>query len=173
MIQTMTALAMQTQAAQTTTPGGAHPTSTPFGTPPLVPPTGAATTPAAGTTPIIIVPTATPGRPATYTLMQGEFAYCIARRFNVNQQELMSLNGLNDSSLMQPGRVLKIPQSGNPFVGNRALHPHPATYTVTASDETIYSIACYFGNVDPTQIIAANSLISPYTLHTNQTLNIP
>jgi hypothetical protein len=83
------------------------------------------------------------------------------------------LNGLNDSSLMQPGRVLKIPQSGNPFVGNRALHPHPATYTVTASDETIYSIACYFGNVDPTQIIAANSLISPYTLHTNQTLNIP
>jgi len=176
MIQTMTAMYDQTKAAQTVTPGGIHPTSTPFGTPnPQVPPTGVATTPAPGTTPIIIVPTVTPGHPATYTLMKGEFPYCIARRFNVNQEELLSLNGLNTSNAnnLQPGSILRIPQSGNPFVGDRALHPHPDTYTVSSSDSTIYSIACYYGNVDPTQIIAANSLISPYILHMNQVLNIP
>jgi LysM repeat protein len=174
MIQTMTAVYEQTKAAQTVNPGGGHPTSTPLGTP-AVPPTGVATTPAAGTTPIIIVPTSTPGHPATYTLMIGEFPYCIARRFNVNQEELLSLNGLTPSTAnnLQPGDVLRIPQSGNPFVGDRALHPHPDTFTVTSVKDTIYSVACYYGNVDPTQIIAANSLLSPYTLHINQTLHIP
>ncbi len=183
MIQTMTAISEQTRAAQTLTPGGGLPTSTymSFGTPAtpgvftLLPPTGTATTPGAGTTPVIIVPTATPGRPASYTLMQGEFPYCIARRFNVNQDELLSLNGLTtyNANDLPPGTVLQIPQTGDPFIGERALHPHPATFTVSASDETIYSVACYYGDVDPTQIIAANSLVSPYTLHINQTLNIP
>jgi LysM repeat protein len=174
MIQTMTALAQQTKPAETATVVAARPTSTPFGTP-AVPPTGVATTPAAGTTPVVIVPTLTPGRPATYILMLGEFPYCIARRFNVNVDELLSLNGLSSSTAnsMQPGDILKIPQSGNPFVGDRALHTHPDTFTVTSSKDTIYSIACYYGNVDPTQIIAANSLVSPYTLHINQVLQIP
>jgi len=183
MIQTMTAISEQTKAAQTLTPGGGLSTSTfmSFGTPgtpdtfTLLPPTGVASTPGAGGTPIIIVPTATPGHPASYTLMQGEFPYCIARRFNVNQDELLSLNGLTTVTAndLLPGTVLQIPQTGNPFIGERALHPHPDTFTVSASDETIYSVACYYGNIDPTQIIAANSLVSPYTLHINQTLNIP
>lgn len=172
MLRTMTAVA-QTQSAQTPVPT-VNPTSTPYGTPPqVIPPTGVASTPGAGTTPVIIVATVTPGVPATYTLMLGEYPYCIARRFNVNQSELLSLNGLSDSSLLQPGSVMKIPQDGNPFVGERALHPHPAVFTVSSGTETIYGVACYFGDVDPTQIIAANSLVAPYTLHINQTLNIP
>jgi LysM repeat protein len=105
--------------------------------------------------------------------MPGEFPYCIARRFNVNQDELITVNGLTSAELYQPGMVLRIPQTGNPFVGERALHPHPSTYTVSSADDTIYKVACYYGSIDPTQIIAANSLISPYTLHINQLLNIP
>ena len=176
MIQTLTALY---QAASLITPDGSQPTSTVNGAgtqgTPVVPPTGAASTPAPGITPVVIVATATPGRPASYTLMQGEFPYCIARRFNVNQDELLALNGLTSASAssMQAGAVLHIPQSGSPFVGDRARNPHPATYTVSSSNETIYSVACHFGNIDPTQIIAANALVSPYTLHINQTLNIP
>jgi LysM repeat protein len=173
MLRTMTAVA-QTQGAQTPVPGTTNPTSTPFGTPAsIIPPTGVASTPVAGTTPIIVVATATPGRPATYTLMQGEYPYCIARRFNVNQQELLSANGLSESQVLQAGEVLKIPQSGNPFVGQRSLHSHPGVFTVSSSNETIYAVACYFGDVDPTQIIAANNLVSPYVLHMNQALNIP
>ncbi len=176
MIQTMTANYQQTHAVS---PGFSLPTSTmvgTLGTPTtfqLIPPTGAATTPAPGITPIVIVPTSTPGHPSSYTLMPGEFPYCIARRFNVNQDELKTLNGLTDSELLQPGTVLHIPQTGNPFVGDRALHPHPATFTVSSSNDTIYSVACYYGDVDPVRIIAANSLVSPYTLHSNQPLNIP
>jgi LysM repeat protein len=105
--------------------------------------------------------------------MPGEFPYCLARRFNVNQEELLSLNGLTGAETLQPGKVLRIPQTGNPFVGDRAWHAHPATYTVSSSEDTIYKVACYYGNIDPTQIIAANSLVSPYTLHINQVLNIP
>lgn len=176
MIQTMTAVYEQTHAI---IPGGSLPTTTVAGTAgtpatsTLVPPTGAATTPAPGITPVVIVATSTPGHPSTYILMQGEFPYCIARRFNVNQDELKSLNGLNDSEVLQPGTKLNIPQTGNPFVGDRALHTHPATFTVSSSNDTIYSVACYYGDVDPVQIIAANSLVSPYTLHSNQILNIP
>jgi LysM repeat protein len=176
-IQTTTALYAPTSTA---TPGISQPTSTAagIGTTPnaitLVPPTGTViTTPAAGYTPVVIVPTSTPGRPATYTLNAGEFPYCIARRFNVNQDELLTQNGLTSAGLLQPGMVLNIPQSGNPFVGERALHSHPGTFTVSSSNDTIYSVACYFGDVDPTQIIAANGLTSPYTLHFNQVLNIP
>jgi LysM repeat protein len=182
MLQTMTAAFAQTNS---TIPGATVSTSTPNNLGgnlnPLtqVPPTGMAGTQAAQTpavqTPVVVVPTATPGRPATYKLMQGEFPYCIARRFNVNPAELLTLNGLTGTtaSQLQPGTVLNIPQSGNPFVGERSLHPHPGTFTVSSSDETIYSVACYFGDVDPTQIIAANNLVSPYVLHSNQTLNIP
>jgi LysM repeat protein len=178
MIQTMTAVYEQTLAIM---PATSLPTSTLVGTVStpntftLITPTGVATTTAAGFTPVVIVPTATPGRPATYTLMPGEFPYCIARRFNVNQDELLTLNSLTstNASDLQAGAFLRIPQSGNPFVGDLALHPHPGTYTVSSTNDTIYSIACYYGNIDPTQIIAANSLIPPYTLHINQTLTIP
>ena len=83
------------------------------------------------------------------------------------------MNGLSDTTLLQPGSILKIPNTGNPFVGDRALHLHPAVFTVSSATETIYSAACYYGDVDPTQIIAANNLVSPYVLHINQTLNIP
>jgi hypothetical protein len=70
-----------TQAAATSTsilPGTGVPTNT---TASVI----ATNTPMPGTTPVIIVPTATPGRPATYSLKEGEFPYCIARRFNVDQ----------------------------------------------------------------------------------------
>lgn len=112
------------------------------------------------------------GRPATYTLQSGEFPYCIARRFNVNPDELLALNGLNDGSLYLPGTTLKIPQSGS-FPGDRALRSHPTTYTVTSSDETFYSIACLFGDVDPSQIAQANGIALGSALTTGQAIKIP
>jgi LysM repeat protein len=139
---------------------------------PTLPPTGAPGTPATPTA-RIVVPTATPGRPATYTLQLGEYAYCLARRFNVNPQELLTANNLAGSETLQAGTVLKIPQTGNPFPGNRALRPHPATYTVSSAEQTIYYVACYYGDPDPTSIAAANNLAPPYALRVGQVLNIP
>lgn len=110
--------------------------------------------------------------PTTYTLQKGEYPYCIARRFDLNPAELLRSNGLNVNSTTFPGRELKIPQNGGSFPGARSLRSHPATYTVRAGD-TIYSVACTFGDVDPLAIAAVNELSSPYTLTTGQTLQIP
>jgi LysM repeat protein len=120
----------------------------------------------------IIVSTATPGIPKTYQLQKGEFPFCIARRFNVDQYELLNINGLSLNSQPQVGFTLKIPQTGNPFSGDRSLQDHPTTYTVAAGD-TIYTVACKYGDVDPLAIAQANDLSAPYTLEAGDKINIP
>jgi LysM repeat protein len=178
---TTTAIYVQTAVAMgtfTAVPSSETPQTGPTPTPlaavstPVVPPTGVATnTPMPGITPVIIVATATPGRPATYVLNAGEFPYCIARRFNVDPDDLLSLNGLSQGQILQPGLTLRIPQTGS-FPGNRALNSHPAQYTV-AVDDTIYAIACHFGDVDPSSIAAANGLSLTSKPITGTILNIP
>ena len=120
----------------------------------------------------VAVPTVTPGKPATYTLQKGEFVYCIARRFNVDPAAMLTLNGLSQSSYVYEGMALKIPQTGGNFPDGRSLKKHPATYTV-ASGDTIYSVACKFGDVEPWAIAMANNLAAPYTLTVGSVINIP
>jgi LysM repeat protein len=112
-------------------------------------------------------------RPASYTLQRGEFPYCIARRFDVNPQELLTRNGLTTAEAynLSTGTVLSIPQSGS-FPGTRALAAHPTTYAVRSGD-TIHSVACRFGDVTPDAIISANNLGSSPTLTAGQSLQIP
>lgn len=139
------------------------------------------TAPADAITPTTVVatptgptPTATAVgvRPATYTLQNGEFPYCIARRFNVDPQALLKASGLTSSSVYEPGLTLTIPQSGS-FPGDRMLASHPTTYTVASANESLYSIACKYGDVDPAAIAAANSIAVSAKLTTGQTLQIP
>jgi len=111
--------------------------------------------------------------PASYTLQAGEFPYCIARRFNINPDQLLSANGITDSSVLQPGKVLTIPQSAGPFPGDRSLLDHPDTYTVSSSDATIYGVACAYGDVQPQDIASANGLSLSSALKAGQQLTIP
>lgn len=122
--------------------------------------------------PVVNVPAPTPGIPQTYTLQGGEFPFCIARRFNLNVAELLAINGLSSFSRPASGFVLRLPQNGQPFQGNRALRPHPTTYTVGAG-ENIHSIACLFGDVSPDMIGLANNLEPPYRVTPGMTLQIP
>jgi len=149
------------ESTETTTTDTTPPTS-PENTQPPPPPTQ---------TPVQVAP-ATPGVPQSYQLQKGEFPFCIARRFNVNVSELLSINGLGTSSLVPVGFNLKIPQTGNTFVGQRALQNHPTNYTVAGGD-TIYTVACKFGDVDPMAIAQANNLSSPYNLSAGQVIHIP
>ena len=172
----------QTALAQTTTPGtpvstvvGATAQASATATPniaitPQATFTSTQAVVGAGTT----LPTSAPvgSRPSTYTLQRGEFPYCIARRFDVNPEELLSLNGLSDGSIYYPNLSLRIPQSGS-FPGTRALRSHPATYTVAASDQTVYGVACVFGDVDPAAIAQANGLSVGAALTAGQSLSIP
>jgi LysM repeat protein len=158
-----------TQTAAALTPqtgGGISATNTPsfaFSTP-----AAATDAPAVANTPY---PASTPGKPASYALLHGEFPYCIARRFNVNPVDLLSMNGLNMDSFPATGTKLNIPSSGS-FPGERALKAHPTTYTVKAG-ETIGMVACYFGDVDPNIIYSANGIAAGTALTAGQVLQIP
>ncbi|HEX9387536.1 MAG TPA: LysM peptidoglycan-binding domain-containing protein [Anaerolineales bacterium] len=120
------------------------------------------------------LPTSAPvgTRPTSYLLHKGEFPYCLARRFDVDPDALLSLNGLSSGNIYYPSLTLKIPQSGS-FPGTRALRNHPATYTVSSSDETIYGIACLFGDVDPAAIATANNISADAALTAGKQLSIP
>jgi hypothetical protein len=123
-------------------------------------------------------PTATPyvlptlGKPDSYTLKKGEWPICIARRYNLDLVSFLAANNLTLDSKPAEGTSLKITSSGSWDSGPRALIKHPDTYTVS-SGESIYSIACAYGDVDPMAIAAANGLKSPYTLSSGQSLQIP
>lgn len=186
-----TAAAQTSVAAGTTTPGTPGTAQVAITGTVITPQSGTTTTPAASTptnaiptTPVVVAATATPSggatavpfvagsRPASYTLQAGEFPYCIARRFNVDPDELLSLSGLTSPDLYYPGLTLKIPQSGA-FPGARMLASHPSTYTVTSSDETIYGIACKYGDIDPASIASANGISAGAALTVGQQIKIP
>ncbi len=109
--------------------------------------------------------------PKSYTLRKGEHPYCIARRFDVNPITMLQLSGLPTSGTYPPGTVLKIPQSGS-FPGARSLKKHPTTYTVQSGD-TLFTIACQFGDVWPEDIAEANGLKLNANLKVGQELYIP
>lgn len=180
---TGTALALQTGTPMvdfnTVTPDPNNPAGLATVTPTsiIVLPTNAVTTPTAtlavAATNQVTNSTPVPvgSRPATYTLQEGEFPYCIARRFDVDPDQLLALNGLVDGQTLYAGAVLKIPQTGS-FPGARALRSHPTTYTASAG-ETIYGVACAFGDIDPSTIASTNGLSVGATLSAGQQLNIP
>ncbi|MCA2001148.1 MAG: LysM peptidoglycan-binding domain-containing protein [Chloroflexi bacterium] len=171
--------AKQTAVAQTAAAGGATPeTPQPIeseqppvtqevGTPTNAEPQSAAEEPLVNATP---VPEGV--RPATYTLQQGEFPFCIARRFNVDPDAMLRASGLTRPDVYYPGLSLTIPQSGA-FPGSRMLATHPTTYTVASAQETLYSIACKFGDVDPAAIASANGISVSTKLTAGQQLQIP
>ncbi|GAB4476694.1 MAG: hypothetical protein Kow0088_14740 [Anaerolineales bacterium] len=109
--------------------------------------------------------------PKTYTLHKGEHPYCIARRFNVNPITMLQMSGLSTSGTYSPGTVLTIPQSGS-FPGSRSLKKHPTTYTVQSGD-TLFTIACEFGDVWPEDIAEANGIKLNANLKVGQELYIP
>ncbi|HEY5731692.1 MAG TPA: LysM peptidoglycan-binding domain-containing protein [Anaerolineales bacterium] len=129
---------------------------------------------------VVVAPTSTSAsvgsKPSTYVLKNGEFPYCIARRFNVDPDQLLSLSGLTSAQAdsLSAGTVLNIPQSGS-FPGDRSWHDHPATFIVgsTYATNTVYGVACYYGDIEPSTIAQNNNISVDATLTAGQTLNIP
>ena len=174
-----------TSLALTGTPASALVTQTPLGgtpqtvteTPtPLVAlnATSTATLAVSGTQPSGTLPTSAPvgSLPSTYTLQRGEFPYCIARRFDVNPEQLLTTNSLTRGDVYYPNLTLTIPASAGPFPPPRARQAHPTTYTATAG-QTVYGVACVFGDVDPAAIAAANNISVSSSLTAGQQLSIP
>lgn len=166
---TQTAAILPTQAPEQNTPesggGVEQPVPTAVDEAPLAP----TTQPTAKSA--IIFATSTPGIPSTYVVQPGEFPYCLARRFDVNPADLLAANGISGN--VSPGTTLTIPSNSKwPADFERSLRSHPTDYTVQ-SGQTIYEIACLFGDADPNDIIAANGLSAPYTLTSGQVIHVP
>jgi LysM repeat protein len=110
--------------------------------------------------------------PDSYTLREGEFVYCLARRFNILPEDIMTYNGIESGTIFYPGETILIPPDSREYVGNRALQYHPDTYSVVYGD-TFYSIACLYGDVDPRSIAAANNMEVDEVLTPGTVLQIP
>jgi hypothetical protein len=120
-------------------------------------------------------PTPDLNRPETYSLNKGEWPFCIARRYNVDPIDLLNASGLSLESKPDVGFVLKIPQTGEwpeQRFGHRYIREHPTMHEVSAG-ETLNSISCLYGDVDPSEIVEANELPEPYTISAGKMLRIP
>lgn len=122
-----------------------------------------------------VEPTPDLHRPETYSLNKGEWPFCIARRYNTDPIDLLNASGLLLESKPDVGFVLKIPQTGEwpeSRFGHRYIREHPTMHQVSEG-ETLNSIACLYGDVDPSEIVEANELPEPYTIYAGKMLRIP
>lgn len=113
----------------------------------------------------------------TYTMQEGDDLVCLGRRFNVAVSDLLAQNGLETPEDAGVGDVIALPVSPNAWkltegYGRRMLVRHPAEYT-TESGDTLFSIACAFGDVLPEQIALANQLVLGEPLSAGMRISIP
>lgn len=113
----------------------------------------------------------------TYTLQAGDDLVCLARRFNLSVSYLMSYNRLESPDAVGAGDTIGLPRSGSAWTpmdgyGGRIVHRHPAVYTVQSGD-TMFSIACFYGDVLPEDIARVNGLILGEPLTAGTELRIP
>ncbi len=111
-------------------------------------------------------------RPQSWAVQGGETIYCLSRRFDVDPGDMLAINNLYAGSMLHIGDVLLVPQTGAWPGGDRKILDHPDVWNITPG-ETVYEIACAYGDVWPEHIIQANGLSEPYDISGMQTLQIP
>lgn len=115
------------------------------------------------------VDTASQPEPVEYTVVEGDNAWSIARRFGITVQGLLSFNNLSDSSLLHIGDELRIPPAENESEpGSRLLE---LTHVVQTG-ETLDSIAATYG-VSAESIVEANGLAAGSQVSAGQQVRIP
>ncbi len=118
-------------------------------------------------------PFATEG-PCVHTVQPGEYIYSIARKYNVNPDELLAANPryAGNPDRMQPGDVLNIPKCGPQGVTPtlEAQQSGNKVYTVAPGD-TLGAIARKFG-ITVQELKQANNLTTDF-LSVGQKLIIP
>lgn len=102
----------------------------------------------------------------TYTIQPGDSIYGIARKLNINSNDLMNANNLNTSSILNVGQILVLPNEDNASIENEIKNK---TYVVQSGD-TLYSISKRF-NINTEELIKMNNLTSNF-IHVGQILNI-
>lgn len=119
-----------------------------------------------------------------YQIQPGDTLFRLALRYEVSLQDIYTLNNLRESSILQIGQVVLIPDCGDNIVPTStpdAESTEEAVLEGTPTDqiihvvkpgETLYYIAIQYG-VTMRSIIEANNLTNPDRLNLNQQLIIP
>ena len=113
----------------------------------------------------------------TYTMQQGDFLICLGRRFNVSLNQLMAQNGISTPDELGVGDTVLLPRNPSPWslmdgYGNQRLIMHPTTY-ITQEGDTLFSIACSYGDVLPEDIAVQNRLVLGEPLPVGLNILIP
>lgn len=113
----------------------------------------------------------------TYTLQEGDDLICLGRRFDISVSQLMAQNNLSDPNEVGIGDTIYLPRNPNSWsmidgYGRRMQVYHPATYS-TQDGDTLFSIACIFGDVLPEDIAVQNQLVLGEPLPSGLAIVIP
>ncbi|HLS27954.1 MAG TPA: LysM peptidoglycan-binding domain-containing protein, partial [Opitutales bacterium] len=114
----------------------------------------------------------------TYTVRSGDSLWQIADRHGVSMQSLLSINGLSESSIIQPGQKLKLPagSSATRTSSSASASSRPAqaegttTYKVRSGDSL--SVIAKRHNTTVVELKRLNNLSSD-TIRIDQTLYVP
>jgi len=92
-----------------------------------------------------------------YQVVSGDTLFSIARKYRVSISDIVKLNKLGSSTLLQPGQVLKIPKKGYEETAREAVYKNKKTVYKVKRGDTLYSIARLY-NMKPSTIRDLNNL---------------
>lgn len=93
----------------------------------------------------IIVPKGSENYFEYYTVSKGDSIYAIARRYNINPELIMAINGLEDDDYIYPNQTILIPKSGY-------------SYYITKEGDTLDIVADRF-NISKDHLVNQNEII--------------
>lgn len=111
----------------------------------------------------------------TYTVKRGDSLWQIAERHGVSMQSLLSINGLSENSIIQPGQKLKLPagsavQASAPIISRAPQAEGTTTYKVQSGDSL--SVIAQRHNISVAELKRLNSLSSD-VIRIDQILYVP
>lgn len=110
--------------------------------------------------------------PATYTVQRGDTVSAIAARYGLRTVDVLALNGLSWSSIIQPGQVLRLSGAAAATAAPpQAPAAASASHSVVAG-ETVTAIAKRYG-LSVQTVLAANGLGWSSIIYPGQKLSIP
>ena len=111
----------------------------------------------------------------TYKVIEGDNLYKIARYYNVNVKDIISINNLDNSSLLKPNQIILLPNGAIYKKGtsqeNIKLASKKVFYHQTSKVEEISKIA-KIHKVSREEIIRLNKLNNPIKVNPNTKLKI-
>ncbi|AIA56136.1 LysM peptidoglycan-binding domain-containing protein [Acidithiobacillus caldus] len=129
-----------------------------------------------GSAPAQATPAVYTARAGSITVRPGESLWQIAQRAGLSVTALERANGLNGSSMLHPGQVLRLPVADTEVAAissaqeRAATRPHPTTYVVRPGD-SVWQIAQRF-HVSPKAVIQWNRLASAQDIRPGTHLTI-